>query len=131
MSKANKYFSEASSHFLTEQLTYEQFDKILNDGECLPTCKDYEDWDVDHLEQCIKDVATSIEKEAFRNEELDLLKEQNKKLIERLKESHKAIDEATDGLLEIYGESIKDSNPYLLLACEICPNEELLTSLNQ
>ena len=57
------------------------------------------------------------------------LEEQNKKLIERLNANQSAIDEATDGLLELYGESVKDSDAFIELTCQICPNEELLMSI--
>ena len=59
--KKYKYFKEASAHFLTEELTFEEFDKILKDGEILPICEDYEGWDVDYLEKHIKDIAETIE----------------------------------------------------------------------
>jgi len=57
-----KYFREASSEFLTEALSYEEFDKILKDGECLPVSQDFEDWDPDYLEKYIKRVAKKMQK---------------------------------------------------------------------
>ncbi len=56
--------------------------------------------------------------------------ELEKKLIERLNASQSAIDEATDGLLELYGDSIKESDAFMVLARELAPNEELLKSLD-
>ena len=45
-----RFFREASGHFLTEELTWEEFDKILKDGEVLPAAEDFEGWDPDYLE---------------------------------------------------------------------------------
>lgn len=69
--KGIKYFAEASAHFLTEQLTHKEFDKLLKDGVCLPTSDIYSDWDVDFLENAIKEVAETIEKEVSKVSEQD------------------------------------------------------------
>jgi len=63
------------------------------------------------------------------NEDLERvseLEEQNKKLIERLNANHSAIDSATDGLLELYGNGYKDTDVYLKLVGQLAENEELL-----
>jgi hypothetical protein len=51
-------------------------------------------------------------------------------LVEQLKSAQKVIDTATDELLEIYGEDIKDCDAYWELLGEIAPIEELLLSLD-
>ena len=61
--------------------------------------------------------------------DIDKLKEQNKALLERLNASQSAIDEALDGLLDLYGEGVKESDAYLELASQLVPNEELLKSI--
>lgn len=55
------FFKQASGLFLTEALTYDEFDDILKRGECLPVTKDFENWDVDHLEHTINEFAEELE----------------------------------------------------------------------
>ena len=55
------FFKQASGLFLTEALTYDEFDEILERGECLPVTEDYEGWDVDHLENAISMFAEELE----------------------------------------------------------------------
>ena len=56
------YFYEASRLFLTEPLTYDQFDETLQKGEILPICEDFEGWDPDYLESKIKELAETMKK---------------------------------------------------------------------
>lgn len=60
MSKID-YFYEASGFYLTEYLTYEEFDDILKRGEVLPLAADYEDWDPDYVEEQIEILANKFE----------------------------------------------------------------------
>lgn len=59
----NKQFARASAFFLTEELTRDEYNDILLDGEILPTSEDFEDWDVDYLEQQIELLAEAFKKQ--------------------------------------------------------------------
>ena len=54
------FFYQASGLFLTEHLTSEEFDNILQKGEVLPICEDYEGWDPDYLESKINEFASEL-----------------------------------------------------------------------
>ena len=62
MIKEIDYFEEASGWFLTEKLTWEEFDKTLTDGFPLPLAPDYANWDPDYVESQIKALASDIER---------------------------------------------------------------------
>jgi len=59
--KKQDFFYKASGLFLTENLTLNEFDYILSKGDILPISSDYESWDVDYLEEKIRDVASDLE----------------------------------------------------------------------
>lgn len=64
MSTLNKidYFYEASGWFLTENLTWEELDKLGHDGIPLPLSEDYENWDFDYVEERIEMLAEDMER---------------------------------------------------------------------
>jgi len=62
--------------------------------------------------------------------ELEKLQEQNKALIERLKECFKAMDDSLDWMDEL-GLNLKESNCYTVLACELAPTDTLLRELKE
>ena len=55
------FFYQASGLFLTEHLTQEQYDEKHRLGE-IPVCADYENWDVDYIEEAIVQFADELEK---------------------------------------------------------------------
>tara|TARA_R110002096_G_scaffold382312_1_gene576195 strand:- start:1037 stop:1258 length:222 start_codon:yes stop_codon:yes gene_type:complete len=66
-----------------------------------------------------------------KQEEIQELKKQNKALIERLNASHRALDNATESLTELFDKQFHEDNFYIEMVSELAPNEELLRSLEK
>ena len=62
MKESIDFFAMASKHFLTQEMSYKEYDRIVMEGEALPKSEDYEDWDVDYLEEHIKQFANLLKK---------------------------------------------------------------------
>ena len=65
MKESIDFFAMASKHFLTQEMSYKEYDRIVMEGEALPKSKDYEDWDVDYLEETIISFTKTLE-EAYK-----------------------------------------------------------------
>lgn len=62
MKNSIDFFAMASKHFLTQEMSYKEYDRIVMEGEALPKSEDYENWNVDYLEEHIKQFAGLLEK---------------------------------------------------------------------
>jgi len=62
------YFYEASKLFLTEPLTEKEWDDIANEGSYIPRSSDFEEWDLDYLEDFIRDAAELIKENVEKHD---------------------------------------------------------------
>lgn len=60
---SKKYFGRASRLFLTEELSEDEFNKILQKGEAIPKCEYYENESADFIEKAITETSEVIEEE--------------------------------------------------------------------
>jgi len=64
-------FELATGLFLADYMSKDEVNRMLDKGECLPVCQDYEDWDTDYLLKKIEEVESTILKYHNKNQNYD------------------------------------------------------------